>query len=886
MIPSLDRLFSRIRAAFSKPDLDADFDEELAHHLDMLTDEYVTKGMSESQARRQARLELGGVEQTRELHRETRGFPWLEQLGLDLRYTARLLSRERSFSLIALTIIAIGVGLNTSVFSLVNTVLLRPLPFAEADQLIWITNGPPETASDNLSGITHRIDAWEGLQESNRALDQIEAYNPFSLRQSYRLTRDDGTRETINEIEVSSGLFPMLGIRPLHGRFFTADDALPNGPPTVVLSHQFWQNRFGGDTSVVGETVRINDTPTLILGIAPRLDAFASSFYPAVRIDCYAVIVNENRRTWGNTIALVGRMKPGITTAQATTDLALAMETTRTNRPDLGDYPQANVLRLHDHIAGSLRQPLLFLSVAAGLLLAIVAFNLGGLLLARGAARGKELALRTALGAGNNRILRQLFTESATLVFVGSLIGTGLAAGIIHYLATNTAVAIPLLQSVRLDTASLAFTLLISAGTAIFCGLAPAWRLSFGRSPGFSALKDEGRSSTATRGMVRIRSFLVISEIALACGLVITAGLVMRSLHNVLDLDLGYEPENLTAVRIDLTGDYDEHTADHLYTMIDRVEALPGVTGAGLTDCIPIERDRGWGISALDNPEDPESRRAGTGAHVRIVSAGLLESMGTRIIAGRTFNRTDGADREAIIINQTLAESFWPDRSAIDQFVMQNGNAMRVIGVAADVRHRGPEIAAGREMYMTNRSWGGSSWDLMIRSTLPHETLMASVRTALHEIDPTLPLTQSRPMTTLVNRANSARRLMASLVTGFAAMALGLAALGLYGVISYTVTQRRKEIGIRMALGATGGRVSREIVGRTLKLAIWGVAAGLLGALAAGRLMDSILFGVNSFDPTTYLVTTLAVVTCALLAGYLPARQASRFDPMHALRSD
>lgn len=885
MIPSLDRLIARIRAAFRKPDLDAEFDEELTHHFDMLTDEYVAQGLSESQARRKARLELGGVEQTRELHRETRGLPWFEQLGLDLRYTARILKRERSFSFIALAIIAVGVGLNTSVFSLVNTVLLRPLPFTAADQLIWITNGPPETPGDDLSAVTHRVDAWEGLQESNRTLEHLEAYEPFSLRRTYRLTRDNGSPETINSIMVSTGLFPMLGIQPHMGRFFTAEDAVPNGPPSVVLSHHFWQSRFGGNPSIIGETVRINDTPVEILGIAPRLDAFASSFYPAVRIDCYSPLVNDNRRNWGNTLSLVGQVKSGIKIEQAARDLALAMETTRINRPSLGDYPQANVHVLHEHITGSLRQPLLFLSVAAGLLLAIVAFNLGGLLLARGAARGKELALRTALGAGNNRILRQLFTESATLVTVGSLVGTVLAAGIIHLLATKTAVAIPLLQSVRLDAASLGFTLLLSAGTAICCGLAPAWRLSFGRGPGFAALKDEGRGSTATRGMMRVRSFLVVSEIALACGLVITAGLVMRSLHNVLDLDLGYEPENLTAVRIDLL-DSEERQADYLYTMIDRVEALPGVSAAGFTDCIPIERDRGWGVSALDNPEDQDTRRDGTGAHVRIVSAGLLEAMGTRMIAGRSFNRADGANRESIIINQTLAQRFWPNRSAIGNYVRQNGNAMRVIGVAADVRHRGPEIAAGREMYMTNRSWGGSSWDLMIRSTLPHETLMKSVRTALNEIDPTLPLTQARQMTTLVGHANSARQLMASLVTGFAIMALGLAALGLYGVISYTVTQRRKEIGIRMALGATGGMVSREIVGRTLKLAIWGVGVGLLGALAAGRLMDSILFGVSSFDLTTYVITTLSVMVCALLAGYLPARQASRFDPMHALRSD
>ncbi|GAB5561304.1 MAG: ABC transporter permease [Synoicihabitans sp.] len=885
MFSSLDRLAARIRAAFQKPDLDADFDAELTHHLEMLTDDYVAQGMTHQEARRRARLEMGGIEQTRELHRETRGLPWFEQLGLDLRYTARLFNRERSFSIIALTIIAIGVGLNTSVFSLVNTVLIRPLPFTAADQLIWITNGPPETPKDDLSAVTHLVETYEGLQESNRTLELLEAYEPFSLRHTYRLTRDNGTPETINSIMVSAGLFPMLGIQPHLGRFFTPNDAVPNGPPRIILSYQFWQQQFGGRPTVIGETVRINDTPVEILGVAPRLDPFAASFYPAVRIDCYSVLVNDYRRSWGNTLSLIGRIKPGTTFEQARTNLALAMETTRTNRPQIGDYPQANVHLLHDHIAGTLRQPLIFLAVAAGLLLAIVAFNLGGLLLARGAARAKELALRTALGAGNNRILRQLFTESAALVAVGATIGVVLAAAIIHLLAVKSSVAIPLLQSVRLDVASLGFTLLLAAGTALCAGLAPAWRLSFGRGPGFAALKDEGRGATSSRGMVRVRSALVITEIALACGLVITAGLVMRSLHNVLDLDLGYEPENLTALRIDLLNTEDG-PADTLYTMIDRVEALPGVLAAGFTDCIPIERDRGWGISALDNPEDPDSRRGGTGAHVRIVSAGLLEAMNTPIVEGRSFNRTDGANREAIIINQTLARQFWPDGPAVGNYVRQNGNNMQVIGVAADVRHRGPEIEAGREMYMTNRSWGGTSWDLMIRSTLPHDVLMTSVRAALREIDPTLPLTQAREMTTLVDRANSARSLMASLVTGFAIMALGLAALGLYGVISYTVAQRRKEIGIRMALGATGGTVSREIVGRTLKLAAWGVAVGLLGALAAGRLMDSILFGVSSFDPQTYLITTISVIFCALLAGYLPARTASRFDPMHILRSD
>jgi predicted permease len=883
--PRLDRLFARLRAVFRKPALDAELDDELAHHLEMLVEENLAAGLSPAEARRRARFALGGVEQTRELHRETRGLPWLEQLGQDLRYTLRLVRRERAFACIAVLLVALGIGLNTTVFSLVNTVLLRPLPFAESDRLVWLTNGDPASGNRELSRVTHRVDTWEGLLKTNRTLDAIEAYEPFWLRQTYRLT-SHGEPETIQGVSVSPGLFPMLGVAPLHGRLFRPEDAVPGGPPVIVLSHQLWQRRFGANPDIVGQTVRINNTAAEVIGVLPAVDAFTATFCPAVRVDAYAALVNDRRRTWGNTLALIGRMKSGVSLDEAGADLRLAVEQLQQQHPDRGNRYRANVYSLHEHIAGALRQPLVFLWVAAGLVLAIVGVNLGGLLLARGAARRKEIALRAALGAGRGRILRQLLTECGVLVAIGSLLGAALAAGFIRYLSVRSGVEIPLLQTVRLDAAALGFTFLLCVATIVMCGIAPAWRLSGRDADATGPLKEEGRSATAGRGFARMRAALVILEVALACGLAVSGGLMVRSFHNVLDIDLGYEPAHLIAARIDPLVD-NRRLAGYLESILERVRALPAVEAAGMTDCIPVERDRSLGIRALDG-RDLDSRLEGTAAHVRVVTPGLLGAMGTRLVAGQDFSPFDETDKEGVIIlNDALARRFWPNGSAVGSYVAVQGRTlMRVVGVAQDVRHGGPEVPAGYEMYVPMRQVGGASWDLMVRTRLPVGTFAADLRTVLRAIDATLPVTQVRSVDTLVDRAVSSRRILVYLGGGFAAMALGLAALGLYGVISYAVAQRTREIGIRMALGATAAKVRREVVGRTLALALGGLLLGLAGALAGGRLIHSMLVGVSPFDPGTYLAMSAAVLLCALIAGYLPARRASRVDPMEALRTE
>ncbi len=882
----LQRLAARLRAVFRKPSLDADLDAELRHHLDCLTEENLARGLTPAAARRAARLALGSIDAATELHRDTRGLPWLEQLGQDLRHAGRLLRRERGFATLAILVLALGVGLNTTVFSLVNTVLLRPLPAPAADRLVEISNGDPANPDRDLSARTHRVDTWEGLMAQNRTLERIEFYDPFSLRQTYPIEIDGGASQTSNLIFVSHGLFDLLGMQPARGRLFSPDDAIGEGAPVMVITHQMWQQRFGADPEVVGRTVRIDGNAITVIGVLPATDTFARTFYPAVRIDAYGVATPDNRRTWGNTLQLIGRLQPGATPEAALADLALAIEHLRATIPNRAAYHRANVALLHDVLTARLRQPLLYLFAAAALVLAIVAFNFGGLLLARGASRSRELAVRAALGAGRGRLLRQLFTESVVLVALGAGGGIVLAAASVRLLARRSSIEIPLLQGVNLDGAAIAFMLIISLVTALLCGIGPAWRLSRAGTCDFEALRQQSRGATAGGGLVRLRSLLVVLEVALAAALATSAGLAVRSFQNVLRLDLGYNPRDLYALRIDAFQAPDQLAAT-FNPLLDRVRALPGVQAAGLTDCLPIERDRSWGIGAFTNPQD-RTQPEFTGARVKIVSPGTFEAMGIPVKSGRDFTRFDIASQSRVmVINERLAHRFFPDQAAVGQHLTFGGdNVFEVIGVVADTRHAGPESPHSQEMYLPYPRGDGSSFDLMIRTALPLATLRRDLREALREVDPTLPVTQLRPMTELVDRANSSRRMLTALIGGFALIALGLAGLGLYGVIAYTVSQRTKEIGIRMALGATAATVRRDIVGHTLRLALGGLAAGLLLALVANRLMSALLYDVSAFDVVTYALAAACVLGCALLAGLLPAARASRVDPVVALRAD
>ena len=882
---NLYRLFGRIGALFKGREFDADLEEELAHHLQALAEENIKSGVAPDEALRQAHISLGGVAQIREIHRDSRGIPWFEQSLRDLRYASRFYRRETGFTAVALIIVAIGVSLNTTVFSLVNTVLLRPIPFAQADKLVWITNGDPHAP---LSGATSEVDTWEGLQEMSRTLDRIEAYSPFSVLQTYRLT-GKGEPETISSVAVSYGLFGMLGLKPHLGRLFLPEDAVKDAPFRVVLTHKLWVSHFGANLGIVGGTVQINDAPAEVIGVLPETDPFSSVFFPAVPVDFYSAAQNDVMRSYGNTLFLIGRMKPGVTESQVRADLPLSIEQIKKKYPNRGQYMTAVSEPLHDWVAGGLRKPLLFLWVSAGFVLAIVAFNLGGLLLARGESRNRELALRVALGASRSRIVAQLMIECLGLVAVGSLLGGLIAWVFIWFLSVHSAVEIPLLQFLKLDGASLGYTVILCVATAIVCGVAPAWKFSSGwdiQNP----LHEGSKGSSGGSGWSRARNLLVVLEVALAFSLAVSATLMVMSLRNLLKVDLGFRPVGLLAIRVDPP--IQRPQAAYIESALARVRALPGVLQAGATDCIPVERDRSWGLYPIvpNKPSDQQWQ----GAHVRIVSPGLIRAMGTPLLSGRDFERSDEKGPPVIILNKNLAAQMWPTSNAVGNQVHfpapiggDNGVTLTVIGVVGDVLNAGPEMPAGGELYLTLSQFPYAvSWDLMVRTNLPIATLTAGMRQSLSSLDSSLPLTKARRMQSIVDRTLSSRRLLVSLIGGFAVVAIGLALLGLYGVISYLVAQQTREIGIRMALGAEAATVQRSILVRTLSLALFGLGLGLCGTIFGGFVLRSLLFGVSPNDSTTYAVAAVTLLACAVGAGYLPARRASRIDPAVALRAE
>ena len=517
-----------------------------------------------------------------------------------------------------------------------------------------------------------------------------------------------------------------------------------------------------------------------------------------------------------------------------------------------------------------------------GVILLIVGVNLSNLLLARAAARSKEFAMRMALGAGRARLIRQLLTESLALSIAGSLLGLALAFVITIYLAHQGSIALPLLSSVRVDGAALAWTILIAVATAVLFGFAPGLRISTGNLQ--DALKDAGPGMSAGRKHERMRAVLVISEVALACVLLVGAGLLLRSFLRVLDVDLGFQPSRAAVIKIDYDdGNNAARRGAILREMLRNIDSIPGVEASGVTDMLPLGRNRSWGFQAKGKQYPKDVALA---ALVRIVTPGYLGAMGMHLLEGRDFNWQDTAGREtAVIINQAAARRFWPGEDPLGRLGLVNGDA-RVIGVIADVREHSLEFSATPEMYLSVAQADPEGAELVVRTKLPPEALASSVMKTLRSLNPAQPAAEFRPLQQIVDHAVSPRRFFVMLVASFALLGLVLASLGIYGVISYSVTRQTQEIGIRMALGATAFQVQRGVIARALRLALAGVTLGTLGSFVTARWIASLLFGTRPTDPATFAGIVVLLCAVALFAGYLPARRASRIDPMIALRTN
>jgi len=800
-------------------------------------------------------------------------------LAQDAIYAFRSIRRDVRFFVFAALIIGLGVGANTAVFSVMSPLMLRPLPFESSDRLVWVAG----SAEGGMSDMTSRTSNLRDYRERNRSFEALTGYNAFFDYGSYNLT-GEGQPERLVGVDVAHDFLDVLGVRPLLGRTFLAEEGAWGASVVAILTHGFWTRRFAADPSIVGRSITLNNQPVEVIGVLPASFDFASTFTPASRVDFLRPFpISDETDRWGNTLSIVGRLRPGATVENAQADLDAIIQQLQQEQPDRWGL-RAVVSGLQDHIVGRFRPAMSALAAAAAAVLLIACVNLSNLLLARAPKRQKEMAVRSALGAGRHRLVRQLLVESVMLALLGAVMGVFIALAVTRAVSGAGSIGIPMLHAVSINGTALLFTLGISSLAGILIGVLPSLQISDDRSG--SVIREATRRTSESKRHTRLREILVVAEVALACVLLVSGGLLLRSFVSLLDVDLGFEPGRAMAWRVDTRRDFENHAARVAFydQLTETVASVPGVEAVGLTDTTPLGRNRGWGVGAVGVVYERGER---PGFFPRMVDWRYLETMGIPLLSGRYLNAYDTGDSAPVVVmNATAAERLFPGESAIGRSVEIWPRTWEVVGVVGDVRHAALEEASGLEIYMPitqQDDWG--TQELIVRSSVPPETIIDGVRAALSAVDPSMPTGDYRTLDSIVNRAVSPRRFILVLLGGFAGTALLLAALGIYGVLSYTVTQRIPEIGIRMALGESSVQVLARVLGRTMALAGLGILLGALGSVIASRLIGSMLFGIGTTDPVTFSMVMAILLLAAALAGFLPARRAARTDPAIALQS-
>ena len=886
--------FWRRYTRFFGPDPAADVKDELRFHLETKTDDLVRQGWDPKAAREEAERQFGDLRSVQRIgqrigektERRRRFADYWTDLLQDVRYTFRTLSRDPGFAVVSILILALAIGANIAVFSVVNTLLLRPLPFPNSQELVWIA---PPPSGCGWSCATYSADAYEEFRDQSRVYQGVTGYEAFTIADNFRLT-GRGQPESATAIMVIGNFFQVLGVQPAMGRLFTDDDA--RGKDVALLANAYWRHQFDADPAIVGKAIELNGTPVTVVGVLPASFDYGAVFSPGAKVDLFVPLNLDHERTWGNIVTLIGRLKPGVTVAQALDDanrVAPNIYFSVKYPETLGRYKGSLVpVPLKNYVIGKLRRSLIALWFAVGTILLIAGVNLSNLLLARAAARAKEFAVRGALGASRGRIVRQLLMESLVLSSVGAAFGLGLALMLIAGLAHQGSLALPLLSTLRIDGQALGWTVLIAVLTAMIFGLLPGLRMASGNLQ--AVLKDSSSGAGLGRKHERIRAGLVISEIALACVLLVSAGLLLRSFLKVLDVDLGFQPDRAASIRVaydDSAPSDDARVAKRtviFQEILERVGALPGVEAAGIADFLPLGPNREW-----DTPE-PQGKTFAPGTLpdplVYVVTPGFVRAMGIRL-HGRDFTWADGPHSERVVmINASAARVYWPGEDAEGKILMRGKEEDHVVGVVDDVHEENVESGAGSQIYYPTTQQGPDDAQLVVRTSLPPAALAASVLHALRELNSNQPAAEFRPIRAIVDRAVSPRRFFMLLVAAFAGLGLLLATLGIYGVISYSVTRQTPEIGIRMALGASTGRVQRQVLGSTLRLAGAGLAVGTLLAFVVAKVIASLLFATSPWDLPTYLGMAIALLLVAVASGYIPARRASGINPMEALRNN
>ena len=807
----------------------------------------------------------------------------------DFKGAVRGLWKSPGFAIAALLTLALGIGATSAIFSVVKAVLLATLPYDRPEQRVQIWS------------------KWISFDKTWLSTQEIADYRSFAKTMTDIAGWSTGQQNLTGDGEpvrvgvgfVTANVFQVLGARPLLGRTFSVAEDLPNGPPVVVLGYPLWQARYGGDPSVIGRRMMLNDVPAEIVGIMPSGFRLPTDFnvdaaeptqvWRPLQIDPQ----NLNRGNHGFYGAAI--LAPGQSAATATEELrAITRRLT-----EQGSYPAAMqftafAVSLDDEIRGEVRPAMWLLMGAVGFLLLIACVNVANLLLVRGDARLREMAVRTAMGAAPNRLVRQLFTESLVLAVCGALLGLGLAAGALQVLTTLDPTSLPPLAPVRLDTTVVLFTLVLSVVTTLLFGLAPALRTL--RVNLVESLREGSQQATLGGRRQRLRGVLVAAEVALAVILVIGAGLMIRSLAALGQIDLGFNPDRVLTMRLAVpAATYD--TADEVVgfydRLLERVRGLPGVEHAGVVRALPLATT--IGDSGVDVDGFEEAPGTNAKGDWQIVSDGAFEALGTRLVRGRWFTAQDTtASAPVSVINETMARTYWKDGEALGGR-MRMGNPMRpwttVVGIVADERHNGVTGIVKEKFYVPHSQWhvatGGSiirNVFLVVRTTGEPLAVAGAVRAEIRQMDANLPVANIRSMSEVVSTALATPRLTSFLLAAFAAIALALAAVGIYGVLAYLVSQRTHEIGIRLAIGANRAQVLVMVLKQGMVLAAIGIGIGLVAAFGLTRLMRSLLYQVTASDPITYVTVPIALLVVTLIASYLPALRATRVSPTMALR--
>lgn len=879
----LERATRRLRLLTGRPAFERELDEEMRFHLEMEAKRHEERGLSPQAARALAEREFGRVERYKDEVRDVRGITWMDDVSRDVRFAVRTLRKSPTFVLVAVLCLALGIGANAAIFSVVDAVLLRPLPYAEPSQLVRLYETMPARGPWNGSVSWANYVEWV---EQARSFSALAAYTD----QSKNLSGTEGGAERLQAIASTANLFEVLGVQPRLGRGFQPGEDAAGAAQVVVLREGLWQRRFGANPAILGQTLTLDGQPYTVIGVMPETVRFPAGsqtdiFIPLVRPDDFATHRGHHF------LSVVGRLGSGVALEAANSELRQVARRIEEAWPREQTGRSTSAVPLTETVVGQVRPALLMLLGAVGLVLLIACANVANLLLARAASRQQEVAIRLALGASRARIVRQMLVEGLLLSLGGAMLGLLLAVWGLSALETLVQNALPLTGGIPLHGRIFGFLLLVASASAVIFGLVPALQATRGDLR--SNLTGTGTKATGSSSHHRFRSGLVVAEIALSLILLVGAGLLMRDFVKLLRTEPGLDATNVLTVHLPVpAGKYagDQLGPRLLEPVLERARSLPGVKSAGIINLLPIQEAYTNGSYTVEG-EPPPAPGQEPMAEWRFTSPTLFQSLGIPLLAGRDFTDDDGHhEARPIIINEALARLHFQGQSPLGRHLNFDGETATIIGVVGDVRQAGLDKQPLPEIHIpyNHRSYGQwiSEVTLVLKTTVTPTSVVSALRDAVRSVDADQPLYHVLTMEEIIAGSVAERRLNLMLLGTFALIALVLATAGLYGVISYLVAQRTREIGIRVALGARTRDVVWLVMRQGGRLTVVGIAVGIAGALGLSRVMESLLYGVSARDPVT-LVALAAFLGCiALVATWLPARRAARVDPVIAIKSE